>query len=59
MCPGICSSLLGCSSMGIAGMAIGAGWAHCHPDPQLQQYHSIQGLSEVPMAFYSDTVDLL
>lgn len=46
MCPGICSSLLGCSSMGIARMAVGAGWARCHPSLSWSQTLSFRSTAE-------------
>lgn len=46
MGPGICSSLLGCGSMGIARTAVGAGWARCHPSLSWSQTPSFRSTAE-------------
>lgn len=43
---GVCSSLLGCGSMGIAGTTVGAGWAHCSPLLCWNQTHSFCSTAE-------------
>lgn len=60
MGPGICSSLLGCGSMGIARTAVRAGWARCYPSLSWSQTLSFCSPAEFrDQVFYSDIVDLL